>query len=203
MTSQTRRAALALVRMETAKHLDEELVGFDEAQALVDIEEQLAELEEEDQLDHLHDGLNFAMQDVAALDADSACQRHTASPHVVSHNSSELVATVHMYARKSSSYEAKFASSPTFCCKVLLRNTHGASIGKQGKRKPWIGNLSSIWRTLENREGRPARRFGDAGPASPQPSQGTYLDPANTSKSSGMLCRELSNLYHAAGARQR
>ena len=93
MTSQTRRAALALVRMETAKHLDEELVGFDEAQALVDIEEQLAELEEEDQLDHLHDGLNFAMQEVAAL---PACKRHTASAHVVSDNSSALVAPVHM-----------------------------------------------------------------------------------------------------------
>ena len=84
----------ALVGPEALFQASGHLGEFDDA--LVDFEEQLAELEEEDQLGQLHDGLNFAMQDVAALDADSACQRHTASPHVVSHNSSELVATVHM-----------------------------------------------------------------------------------------------------------
>ena len=64
-------AALALVRMGTSKelaHLDAELVHFDEA--LVDLEEQLAELEEEEQLADLGDRVK-AMQDVAALEADS------------------------------------------------------------------------------------------------------------------------------------
>ena len=130
MTSQT--VALALVRMgtakhldeEPAKHLDEELVDFDEA--LVDIEEQLAELEEEEQLAHLDDSVSFAMQDVAALEADSARQGHE-SPQVVSHNPPEVVATLH--ARKSSSY-AELAACPTYRCQVLFSNTIGGSIGK-------------------------------------------------------------------------